>query len=919
VPLAPGSRVGPYSIVAQIGAGGMGEVYRARDARLGREVAIKVLPEQFADDPERLARFEREAQLLASLNHPNIAHMHGLEESGGVHALVMELVEGDTLADRLARGALPIDETLAIASQIADALQYAHDRGVVHRDLKPANVKLTADGTAKVLDFGLAKAMGADDGVESNPNATHSPTITAGHTRAGVILGTAAYMSPEQARGKSVDKRTDIWAFGCLVYECLTGRMAFSGETVSDTISLILQREPDWSALPSNTPAGTRRLLARCLEKDARKRLRDIGDARLDLEDTRPAETTGARRMSHGRAMAVAAGVLVVGTAIGYLSRGARPFANITSSDTAGTICVSVTPPAGVHVESFMLSPDGKHIIFKGQPASDPDTPYLFTRSLDDFAPKRIEGTAGVGDFACSCDGRWIAVVVPEGNERKLARVAIDGSSPPVTRAFVKEGWGSPCWLPNGDIIMPTSYQKAYVRIPSEERKEPVERPIHRGSVTGQITLSKSLPDGSGILARLQNWAPDGFHIGTALLDLKTDSVRVLVAEGGGGEGGSGEYASTGHLVFARHDVLFAAPFDLRTRSVSGAAVALFTGLQTRASWSEGRFYLSDNGTLMYPPGTRTGSQRRLVWINENGGVTALTHDPLTLEELCASKDGKRIVVAQANARGLYELWIGEGDAPQLRPLLAIPGADCAEPCWSPDGERIAFVRRGDNVGDGIYTLDVDRSAQPVRIAAADSTHPDYDPWGWSGDGRFVLATQSSKQDGTMSLVAIRADGSNMAVIDVGRGNVLVGPVTSPDDRYILWTSEVSGRAELYIAEFDGVARRGAPHRVSSEGIYMPPSSVFLSRFGWRGPREVCYVDPRMRLMSTRINTAPLSAEAPVMIADLRALQIEPLRINVLPSGRILAVQNGPDENETAHYNLVINWYDELRAKMKAQ
>ncbi|HYB52390.1 MAG TPA: protein kinase, partial [Thermoanaerobaculia bacterium] len=427
MPLSSGARLGPYEIQSLLGAGGMGEVYRARDSKLGRSVAIKVLPESVAQDPERLARFEREAQVLASLNHPNIATIHGVEDSGATHALVMELVEGPTLEDRIAQGPIPLDEALPIARQIAEGLDFAHERGIIHRDLKPANVKLTPDGAVKILDFGLAKALDPGAG-GSSPDVTHSPTITAAATRSGVILGTAAYMSPEQARGKPADKRADIWAFGCVLWQMLTGKRLFHGETVSDTLAAVLRADIDWAELPAGTPPAIRRLLERCLDRDPRRRLRDIGEARIALEGA-PASFIGAPpdaavgtpppRFGWGRmaASALAGGLLVAVVAAGIAAaRHGR-----SSRDAAVRLNISLPRGKGLLVDdvpNFALSRDGAQIAYVAK--KDSGTAALFLRSMSSFDAKELPETEGAISPFFSPDGQWLAYVLG-GRLQKMA------------------------------------------------------------------------------------------------------------------------------------------------------------------------------------------------------------------------------------------------------------------------------------------------------------------------------------------------------------------------------------------------------------------------------------------------------------------------------------------------------------------
>ena len=439
--LDPATRVGPYEIVSPLGAGGMGEVYRARDTRLNREVAIKVLHTHSATDAERMVRFNREAQLLASLNHPNIGAIYGLEDALGAQALVMELVEGPTLAERIAQGRLAVPDSVAIAIQIAQALEVAHERGIIHRDLKPANIKVTADGTVKVLDFGLAKAL--DPPTALDTNALNSPTLSAHATHAGIILGTAAYMAPEQARGLPVDRRADVWAFGCVLFEMLTGQRPFAGDTVTDTMAAVLSREPEWSSLPEATPDGVRRLLKRCLTKDVKRRLRDLSDARLDLEETidepvrRPATAGGTSRRER-----VAWGAAVALLAVIAAGFGARSFRAATPP---AEMRVEITTPPGIDAVSIAISPDGQKVVFVGAPPGQ--TSRLWMRRLSGGEAEPLPGTEVAHGPFWSADSRSVGFFAAG----KLKRIDIDGGAVAVL-ADAPLGEGG-TWNQDGTVV----------------------------------------------------------------------------------------------------------------------------------------------------------------------------------------------------------------------------------------------------------------------------------------------------------------------------------------------------------------------------------------------------------------------------------------------------------------------------------
>jgi len=573
--LAAGTRLGPYEIVAPLGAGGMGEVYRARDLKLGRDVAIKVLLPTVADDPERLARFGREAQLLASLNHPHIAQIYGLEEADGVRALVMELVEGHTLADRIAQGAIPFAEALSVSKQIAEALEAAHEQGIIHRDLKPANIKLRPDGTVKVLDFGLAKALNPSAGSAANAVAD-SPTLTSpAMTRLGMILGTAGYMSPEQARGLPLDRRTDIWAFGCVLYEMLTARQPFPGDTVSDTVAGILSRDPDWATLPEATSAAIRRLLRRCLEKDRRRRLADAADARLEIDDALALSAVDAvaspASPSRRLAPVAIAGTLVGGALIGALLVWAvmRPGPEPSVQPSR---FVLVPPPAQALVVSgavrdIVLSGDGTQLIYTGGQGQ------LMVRPLDQLDARPLAGVANARAPFLSPDGRWIGFFT--GTSGELKKVAIAGGTPVTLCRIVGSPRGA-SWGPDDTIVFATNEPTTGLfRVRASGGKPDVLTTPDSGKGMEEDHLAPSLlPDGRAVLFTSAGVSSNAANAEVAVLDLATGQRKILI------RGGSQpEYVDTGHLIYASGGSLRAVRFDVAKREVLSDPVTVVDGV----------------------------------------------------------------------------------------------------------------------------------------------------------------------------------------------------------------------------------------------------------------------------------------------------------------------------------------------------
>ncbi len=604
--LGPRDRVGHYEILEAIGAGGMGKVLRARDLKLGRDVALKVLPAEVADQPERLARFRREAQILASLNHPRIGAIHGLEEADGILALSLELVEGEDLAQRLARGALPVDETLAVAGQIAAGLEYAHERGVVHRDLKPANVKTTPDGGVKILDFGLAKAYDSDPASASGSDlGSFSPTLSRHMSAAGIILGTAAYMSPEQARGRPVDKRADIWSFGVVLYEMLTGQRLFTGETVTDVLAAVVRQEIAWDALPPATPPALRQLVRRCLERDAARRLRDIGEARIAIEDAIARAGCGAPRRQPGRSGTAAE---AIGSAVGG-GRGARPRAGARGLGALAECAFAfdaaalergarsgrhpATSRPATRAASMVLSPDGRTLVFVGQTGAG--TRLLHVRRLEQALASPLPGTEGASHPFLSPDSRWIGFFA----DNKLKKVAVEGG-PTVTLcdAVVDNRGGS--WSPDGTILFAVAGEATLRRI-SAGGGAVTELPTSgEAAAAVDARWPQILPGGRAVI--FTSGVSGNYDAASLVVQRLPDGPRKIVHKGGY----QGRYLRSGHLLYMRGGALFAAPFDLERLEVKGASMPVLEGVASNPGAGGAQFAASDSGALVFLSG---GSQ----------------------------------------------------------------------------------------------------------------------------------------------------------------------------------------------------------------------------------------------------------------------------------------------------------------------
>jgi len=703
-----GKTLSHYKVLEKIGQGGMGEVYRAEDTNLSREVAIKVLPEQFTKDPQRLARFEREAKLLASLNHPNIAAIYGFEEADDVRFLAMELVPGDTLAEKVAKGPLPVEEALEICRQIAEGVEAAHEKGVIHRDLKPANVKVTPEGKVKILDFGLAKAFEEDTLVT---DISQSPTLTEEMTRAGVILGTAAYMSPEQAKGKPVDKRADVFAFGAVLYELLTGKRAFEGETITETIAKVLESEPKWELLPENTPWTIRSLLRRCLTKVVDDRLDGIANVRIEiklaLEEPATELPTGVASVAQpgvqrwGLTVGLVVGAVIAGLAVWLLVQPSSP------EQSLNRFVIRPSPPvvlASTNSNEVAISPDGRQLVYMGVGEG---VSQLYLRSLDDFVDRAIPGTEGaVASVFFSPDGKSIGFFA----EGKLKKTSLAGGSP-ITLCDAPPGRRSGDWFED-TIVFTASFGtgQGLYRVSANGGEPEMLATVNPDEGERRHFLPDFLPDGKDLLFTIEL----GTSFQTALLSLETGERKVVLENAR-----QARYLSTGHLIYeqGRTGNLMVVPFDLDILEVTGDSVPVVQGVRQNTPGNVD-YAISDNGTLIYVPSTGV-LESTLVWVDREGQEEPLAAEPQSYQSPRFSPDGSRLAITINESDG-SDVWIYDLEREILTRLTFDPAAD-HYPVWTPDGRRIVFDsgRAGAEAGHNLFWKAADGTGQVERLTTS--------------------------------------------------------------------------------------------------------------------------------------------------------------------------------------------------------
>jgi Tol biopolymer transport system component len=810
--LAPGTRLGSFRITALVGVGGMGEVYRARDTKLDRDVAVKIIPASLAADPARLSRFEREAKVLASLSHPNIAHVHGLEEAGGVHALVMELVEGEDLSRRIGRGAIPLREAIGFARQIADALDAAHEKGIVHRDLKPANVMITPDGVVKVLDFGLAKPIAGDGDADT---LSHSPTTIDVGTREGVLLGTAAYMSPEQARGRVVDKRTDIWAFGCVLFEMLAGRQAFGSVTLSDTIAALIGRDPEWSALPQATPPAVRQLIERCLQKDPKRRLRDIGDARVDLEGPHGEDT----RVPPSPAASLRSGILWAGAGavLAALTIGGAWLALREPVVEVRPVRLSVVAPPGTtftqrditeHIQ-FQLSPQGDRLALVA--AARGERPKIWIRSFETGVAQPLAGTDGANGIFWSPDGRSIAFQA----EGKLKTVSLDGAAPQnLTDLSFDVSHGA--WSSDGLIVFSRGSGGALVSVPATGG--PVT-PVTRLDTSRNETAHRwpqFLPGGR-IIFYVSSTTPD--NAGIYLGSLGSPGTKQLLKTAS-----NAVFVEPGYLFFELNGVVARQRLDMASESLVGPPEPLGDAIQVLRGPSYLPISGARNGTIALWNASIAPSE--LVWVDRSGRTLRTLAAATRYESPSLSPDGTRVLVTlRANANE-NEMWVFDAATGASSSRVTFTRGVARFGIWGPSGNDVVYSM-GTPAGPQIFRKPSSGAGDEVRIGETGANYAVF-PDDWSRDGRrLIYVAVSDKAFDVWSLDVEQQ--KREPLLDSSANEVQ--PRLSPNGRWLAYASDETGTWEVY-----------------ARGFGKTPGKWQISRGGgmqpfWRGDgRELFYV-----------------------------------------------------------------------------
>ena len=917
MPLSAGDKLGHYEVLALLGKGGMGEVYRARDTRLKRDVALKVLPAAFSSDANRLARFQQEAELLASLDHPNIGHIYGIVQVERGWALVLALIEGRTLADHIAKGPLPPDEAIAYSKQIVDALEYAHERGVIHRDLKPANIKVTPDGVVKVLDFGLAKAL--DQRVEASLDPENSPTLTMEATQAGAVMGTAAYMSPEQAVGKSADRRADIFSFGVVLFEMLTGKRAFRRKSAGDTLAAVVKDAPDWSALPAGTPTHVRKLLERTLEIDRKQRLQAIGEARIALENP-PAIDPGNSRLKAGEtaparsgrlpwavAGALALALIVAGVLLDIATRPAPPLPliRLNAEIAPDTPLARVEPIGGIGGNMLALSPDGARLALTLRGADG--RVRLYSRLLNQSQVTRLAGTENAYSPFFSPAGDWIGFFA----DGKLKKIAVEGGAA-VTLCDAPTGIGG-SWGDDGNIIAALSPIGVLSRVPSAGGTPVPVTKLNSGEVTHR--WPQVLPGSQAVLFTSGTRTGAGYDDANIdVMSLKTGERKTIqrggfsaryLADATGSNG-------TGHLFYLRQTTLFAVPFDPRHLASTGTPAPILEDVSSTAA-AGGDFAFAQNGTLIYVSGKVSRAEWSISWVDSSGKTPPLYAPPGQYANPRFSPDGKRLAFSLNSGKGT-DIWVKDLDRDTPSRLSFVPGGNVF-PVWTPDGKNIVF-RSNNRAAPGLYGVRSDGSSEAKRLT--EGKPPEF-PYSFSPDGKRLAIFQDGNGDSPdIFTMPVEGDpGPGTLGVRLGKAELFLGtpfmevyPAFSPDGRWLAYASDESGNSEVYVRPFPGP---GGRWQVSTGGGRFP----LWSRDG----RELLFetLDQHVMAVSYTAKGGSFAAGKPRVWTETRLRNAGLLpNYDLAPDGKRLAAMVAGDassDKPPTHLTFLLNFFDELRRK----
>jgi eukaryotic-like serine/threonine-protein kinase len=890
-----GKKLAHYEITSQLGKGGMGEVYQAKDRKLGRDVAIKVLPEEFAKDADRVARFQREAKLLASLNHPNIAAIYGLEASEQTNFLVLELVEGETLADRIKNGPIPVEESLKLALQIAEALEAAHEKGVIHRDLKPANIKVTPDGKVKVLDFGLAKAFTGDQGVNlsNSPTLTYSPTLSDMATQQGVILGTAAYMSPEQARGKAVDKRADIWAFGCVLYEMLTGHIAFQGEDVSEIFASVIKGDVKLDLLPANLHPRMREVITRCLQKDLKRRYHDIADARYDIEQSLPdpsgvlvSPVTTVEPRKKLQTILPWVAVAIVLTAI---MAGAVVW-KVRTPEPRQVIRFDYEPPGDQQFKgSIAVSPNGKQFVYGANKG-------LYVRSVNELKAKFIVGTDGsTGQPFFSPDGKWIGYFSEA--DGKLKKIAIEGGEPIVLCAIENRGFVSGVWSEDDTIV--------YGQAPGEIMRVSASGGNPVSLIKGKswaLGLPQILPDGKSMLYSAMAKADDPNSRSIMVHSPKTGEPKELFS------GTGARYLPTGHIVYRlpKTNTLCAIPFDVNRLEVVGESVTLIEGVNN--------FAVSERGMLVYTLSTNAASnQKILVWVDRQGKEEQLAAEPKNYSYFQISPDGARVALTATNEeKGEIYIW----DLVRHNMMkLTLEDAGGGFPLWTPDSKRIVFASHLKGAF-GIYSKAADDTGE-IKLLGSLSNQLTI-PSSWSADGKTLVIYQINP-DSRPDIGILPMEGDKAIKLLLQRKYQEAVPRISPNGRWMAYSSDESGGLEVYVRPFPNV----------NSGKWKASTFGGLMQLWSKNGQELLYwADTTMMAVAIeaastfKLGIPKVLFERPPVWSNY--MQIMGIPWDISPDGKRFLMLKSLQRTGEAHaanvprpkINIVLNWLEELKQRV---